>query len=369
MKILLLGDYSNYNACLAVALRKLGHSVTVASDGSGWMNTERTINLKRSLPGVMGGAALYAKLLLSRQLSGYDVVSLMSPSFVTLRPARLKVIFDRLKRNNGAVFLTSAGTEKAYMDMLKAADCPLRYSEYFNSDGSPNPANAARLIDDSLWQQGEIGEFCEYVYDQVDGITTALYEYHLAMQRRVPSDKLAYVGIPIDLEAVKPLSRPLLSNGKLNIFIGRKREYLAFKGIDRLERKARLVADRHPDKCRLIIAENLPYDQYVRTLDSGDLQVDQLYSYTPATNALLAMAKGQAVVSGGEPEYYDFIGEHDLRPIFNPEPNDEQIYQLFERLVCNPELVVEAGAHGRKFVERHNDAMLVARRCLDFWTV
>ena len=368
MKILLLGDYSNYHACLATALRRKGHKVVVTSDGSGWMNTERTLNFRRPLPGPVGGALLFMQLLASRRLSGYDIVSLMSPSFIKLRPSRLKVIFNRLKAHNGKVFLTSAGTDKAFMDMIVSNDCPLRYSEYFNIDGSPNPRNAQRLIDDCEWQKGEIGEFCEFIYENVDGVTTALYEYQLAMQRRIPESKLAYIGIPVDLDAVESLQRPLVHNGNVNIFLGRKREYLEFKGTDRLGEIARMVVDENPDKCCLNIVENLPYNEYLKALDVGDLVIDQLYSYTPATNALLAMAKGQAVVSGAEPEYYDFIGEKDLQPIFNPQPDDNEIYKLFTHLVNNPELIIRSGAEGREFIRRHNDADLVARRCLDFWT-
>ena len=36
MKILLLGDYSNVHATLALGLRALGHKVTLASDGDTW---------------------------------------------------------------------------------------------------------------------------------------------------------------------------------------------------------------------------------------------------------------------------------------------------------------------------------------------
>ena len=39
MKILLLGEASNLHWTLAEGLRTLGHDVTVASGGSGWMIT------------------------------------------------------------------------------------------------------------------------------------------------------------------------------------------------------------------------------------------------------------------------------------------------------------------------------------------
>ena len=53
MKILFVGDASNLHKCLAQALRDLGHTAIVASNGSHWMNTHRDINLKRS-PGKIG---------------------------------------------------------------------------------------------------------------------------------------------------------------------------------------------------------------------------------------------------------------------------------------------------------------------------
>ncbi len=367
MKILLLGDYSNYSACLATALARAGHSVTVASDGSGAMNTSRTINLARRVPGRLGGALLYVRMLTSSALRGYDVVSLISPSFMSLRPQRLRVLFDRLRRHNGAVYLNACGTDKAYMDMMTSADCPLRYTEYTNPDGSPRTEARRVLFDDFRWQQGAIGDFCEYVYDKVDGVTTALYEYNLAMHRRLDADRVAYVGIPIDLEAVKPLERPLVSSGKVNMFLGRKSQYQVFKGTDRIGRVAEQVAADYPDLCTLTIVEDRPYAEYVSLLRQGDIVLDQLYSYSPATNALLAMAAGQAVLSGGEPEYYNFIGEHELRPIINAVPDEDMLYRTLAGLVRNPERIKAAGAAGRSFVERHNSADLVATRCLDFW--
>ena len=38
MKILLMGEYSNVHATLADGLRKLGHQVTVVSNGDFWKN-------------------------------------------------------------------------------------------------------------------------------------------------------------------------------------------------------------------------------------------------------------------------------------------------------------------------------------------
>lgn len=367
MKILLIGDFSNYHVCLGDALARHGHAVTVASDGSAWMDTRRSLDLRRPLPGPLGGAILYARTLTSRLLRGHDIVSLISPAFITLRPHRLHRIFDLLRRHNGSVFLSATGTDKAFMDMVAAPDCPLRYSEYYMPDGLPNPRTAAVFEADRRWQQGPVADLCEYVYDNVDGVTTALYEYHKAMERRIPSERLAYVGIPVDTHALKPLERPLMADGTVNIFLGRDARRAAFKGTDMMLDVARALVDELPSRCRLTLVENVPYSQYVVSLASADLVLDQLYSFSPATNALMAMARGQAVVSGAEPEYYEFIGETDNFPILNAVPDPDALYALLMDHVLQPELILAAASRGREFVLRHNAANVVARRCLDFW--
>ena len=280
---------------------------------------------------------------------------------------RLKHIFDRLRKFNGKVFLSAIGTDKAFMDMITAVDCPLRYSEFHTSPGVFYQKNLKELEENCLWQEGEIGSLCDYIYEHVDGVTTALYEYHLAMQRIFPQEKLAYAGIPIDLESIKPLERELCSDGKVQMFLGRHKTRKAIKGTDRIGEIAEKIYNEIPDKCNLTIVENIPYKQYTNELKKGDFILDQLYSFTPATNALLAMAAGQAVLSGAEPEYYDFIEEKDNHPIISAVPDDEILYNTIRNCVLNPDMIRKVGTAGRKFVAKHNDTDVVARRCLDFW--
>ena len=74
MKILLLGEYSNLHATLAQSLRKLGHEVTVVSNGDFWKNYPRDIDVSRP-KGRLGGVRLYTRLLfLLTKLRGHDIV-------------------------------------------------------------------------------------------------------------------------------------------------------------------------------------------------------------------------------------------------------------------------------------------------------
>lgn len=89
MKILLLGEYSNVHATLADGLRKLGHQVTVLSNGDFWKNYPRDIDLVRK-PGKKGGIIYLAKLLtILPKLRGYDIVQLINPMFLELKAERI----------------------------------------------------------------------------------------------------------------------------------------------------------------------------------------------------------------------------------------------------------------------------------------
>ena len=139
------------------------------------------------------------------------------------------------------------------------------------------------------------------------------------------------------------------------------------KGTDRILAAAKKTVELHPDKCQLEIVEDLPYVEYLERMKNAHIVLDQLYSFTPATNALLSMAYGIPTGSGAEPEYYDFIGEYENRPIINLEPDDEQLFMTIEDFVLHPERIAEIGRRSREFVVKHNDSITVAQRFIDFW--
>lgn len=369
MNILLMGDASNYHASLAVGLRRLGHNVTVASAGSGWMKTARDIDISRRGPGKASGALLYARLstLLRSRISGYDVVQIAGPMFLQLKPSRNRTVFDRLRRNNGSVMLTSLAADTGYVSMSLAEDCPLRYTEW-KINGEDGPYRKARPDVEEIWMSQELKDTCSYVYDNVDGAVSALYEYQLVCLRNMPAEKVAYGGIAIDTDSIQYRPMELHEGSHVNIFLGRHADRLAEKGTDILERMARDVVDSSNGRCILSIVENLPYTEYLKVLRSAHITLDQLYSYTPSTNALLSMAMGIPVVSGAEPEFYQFIGEEHLRPVINADPLDyEATIREISRLASNSEELPRIGHESRIFVEKHNSCKVVAQRFVDFW--
>ena len=365
MKILLAGDYSNYHRALSLALRHMGHEVTVASDGSRWMNAVRDIDAAGPFRNEGGGLLLWVKLntLLRSRLEGYDIVQINSPGFASLQPCRLRQLFDRLLARNGAVYLTAMGTDTYYIDFCLSG--ALRYTEWQIGD-RPSPLALAQPDELRRWQAPVLTDYTRYVYEHVRGVVSALYEYNESCRRVVDPSRLAYAGIPIDTDSFTMAHGDEIPS-RVKLFLGVHRDRMVEKGTDRMWAAARRVAERHPDKCELVFVENRPYREYVELMRSSHVVLDQLYSYTPATNALLAMAQGLVVVSGAEPEYYDFIGEKENHPIVNAIPDDEKLEAQLEELVLHPERLPEQARRSREFVVKHNRDEVVARRFLDFW--
>ena len=154
----------------------------------------------------------------------------------------------------------------------------------------------------------------------------------------------------------------------MRLFIGIQRDRHVVKGTDRMLAAMKRVHDRYPGITELEVVENLPYEEYTRRMRDSHVILDQLYSYTPSTNALIAMAQGLVAVSGAEPEYYELIGDTVNKPIFNVSPVEEgDIDRKLAWLVENRDQLPQLARASRAFVEKHNAAPVVAQRYLDFW--
>lgn len=149
---------------------------------------------------------------------------------------------------------------------------------------------------------------------------------------------------------------------KVLVGIQPKRDYL--KGAKRIASFVESVARRHPGKIEIKYVEGVPYDEYMRMLDEADVLVDQLYSYTPSMNSLAAMARGTVVIGGGEDEYYEFIGEPQLRPIINvrPDVSDSENEAAIEQAFFTEGKLQLMSRQSIEFVRKHHDYRHVAEQ-------
>lgn len=362
MKILLLGDYSNVHATLARGLRELGHNVTVASDGDGWKNYPRDIDLARKSLGKFSSLGYLRKVEASmRCFRGFDVVQLINPIFLPLRAERFWRYYAMLRRNNKKVFLGAFGMD--YFYAVVAADCQtFRYSDYnLGRTFRRYPEGEMHYHD---WVLGEKGRLCRHIAGDCDGIVSGLYEYYAAYRPYFP-EKTAYIPFPVVVSSSSALS---VLPTRIRFFIGVQRNRSEYKGTDVMLRALMRLAAEMPDRVEMVKVESVPFADYCDLLSSSHVILDQLYSYTPAMNALEAMARGLVVVGGGEPENYEILGEKHLRPLVNVLPDEESVYNALRDLALHPDSLPRLSEESVEYVRLHHDYRKVAQQYVDFWT-
>lgn len=378
MKILLFGEYSNVHWTLACALRKLGHEVTVVSNGDEWKAYPADISLIRK-PGRWGRLTyLLRVLLLLPKLRGYDVVQLINPvHFVDLKAERAVRIYDYLRRHNKKVFLGAFGYDYHYV-YDSVVRRTLRYCDFYTPTREVHHEwNDANERD---WLHTYKKEASIHVAETCDGIISGLYEYDVAYRPHFP-DKTTFIPMPIEMgyglevngdglevnENFQLASFNFQLPQRLRFFIGINRSRTMLKGTDIMLRALERIVAAYPDRAEMVKAESVPFAEYKKMMLSSDVLLDQIYSYTPAMNALQAMSQGLIVVSGGEEENYEILGEEELRPIINVQPDEEDIYRQLEQLVLHPERIAQLKRDSIEYVRRHHDSLKVAERYLEAW--
>lgn len=375
MKILLMGEYSNVHATLAEGLRKLGHHVTVLSNGDFWKNYPRDIDLVRK-PGKLGGIMYMMKLYTNvHKLRGYDIVQLINPMFLELKAECIFPIYQYLRKHNKKIILGGFGMDYYWVSVC-CKDKPLRYSDF--NIGNELRTNADALKERKDWLGTEKGRLNQMIAEDCDGIITGLYEYWACYQPGFPQ-KTTFIPFPIKPKLITSGNGNSYTNAenhqvipldipkKVKLFIGINKSRSEYKGTDIMLKAAQAIAKKYPDKAELRIAESIPFAEYVKMMNGSDAILDQLYSYTPSMNPLEAMARGIICIGGGEPENYEIIHEDKLRPIINVLPNYESVYQELEHLVLHPELVPLLKQQSIEYISKHHDYIKVAKRFEAFY--
>lgn len=361
MRILLIGEYSNLHWSLSEGLREVGHEVCVLSNGDFWKNYRRDISLVRGEGRFAGIKYLMDAIRLLPKMRGYDVVQLINPMFLELKAERIVPFYRYLRRHNKKIFLGAFGMDALW---VKAGTDKktFRYSDFNIGDKTIDNESTRELIAD--WS-GTAKERLNYIIaDDCDGIIAGMYEYHTAYKERY-GYKLTHIPMPINLDNSKPPKRD--DKEIIKFFIGIQKSRSQYKGTDIMLRALMRVKENYSEKCEILKAENVPFDEYSSMIENCDVLLDQLYGYSPGMNALLALAKGKIVVGGAEEEYYQIIGEEQLRPMVNVLPQEEDVYKKLEQLIQRPENINRMQEDSYTLVKKHHNHRHVAEMYLNFW--
>lgn len=359
MRILLLGEASYLHNTLKKGLLARGCRVVLASDGNGWHDSPRDIDLRRNMHwGKFSGIMVLFKLLCHLStFCGNDIVQVHNYQFIPLMPSWNKRIFRFLKLTNKKVVKGCWGDDPQVFGM-QAKGIPPYSDTYWNGHSQNLEANRARIAEQMIPSAVD----CWHdVTVRADALVPCLYEYYLCYDTPEYHHKLHYLPLPMEI----PMDNKVRIKGsgeKIKVLVGLQPHREFIKGAMRIAHFVEIVAKRHPGKIDIRYVEGVPYDEYCSMIDEADVLVDQFYSFTPSMNSLAAMARGTVVIGGGEEEYYRFIGEEELRPIVNvsPEYSEEENVRIIETAFFLQGNLAKMSEQSIEFVKKYHDYRHVA---------
>lgn len=364
MRILLLGEASFVHSTLRKGFEALGHDVTLVSAGC-VRDCPRDIDVSRNKRlGKFGGLKVIWQILRNINLFiGNDIVQMNDFHTMPLKLRWNELLFKFLKRYNNKVIRGCWGDDSIVFD--SQAQGVLAYSD---THIGTLPIN----VEENKWRLEEqhLPEFVscfQYVNKHADAFSACLYEYYVYYNKDDYRSRLYYLPLPIEI----PESNEIRVKGehwpiKVLVGIQSRRDYV--KGASIIASIVEKIATEYPDKVVVRKVYDVPYNEYCKMLAESDVLVDQLYSYTPSMNSLAAMARGTVVIGGGEEEYYEFIGEKELRPIINVRPQqDEYNLNVLREALLTPGRISKMSRESVAFVRKHHDYMKVSRLYLEMF--
>lgn len=362
MRILFIGDYSNLHATLASELKKRGHKVTVLSDKGEYIGSHADIFLKRKKSLFGGFRYLYDIFSLLPDLKDYDVVQFINPNFFHLRPGKIKYFFDRIKAQNNKLFLTIAGNDYYFCKACMEGEI-FRFSEFKIGEefSEFHKSEPHRLYG---WTSYENKHWNEYFYANIDGAMSVLPEYDMVAKKVIP-EKTVFTNLPIDLSILPYPSYKV--EYPVKIFLGIRSGMEIQKGVLKLKKIAKEIEDEMPGKVIFETVSDIPLREFISRMNFSHIVLDQLYAYSPATTALMAMGMGKVAATGAQPEYYEYINNPKERPVISLSPFEKNIKDKIIEVVNNPDEIQLLGRQARKLVEENNEVGIVADRFIKHW--
>jgi len=376
MRILLIGEYSRLHNSLKEGLVALGHEVILVSDGDGFKRyssdfyitpkiaVNRFFNIPRQLifrifkfdiAKIERGIKFYRLL---PKLKNYDVVQLINEAPIQTTSFFEKYLLNKIITQNKKAFLLCCGID--YTVVKYMLDKKPRYSllnPYFENT---NLIKEYRYIFDYVSNGHK--KVHDFLYEKVEGIIASDMDYYLPLKGHPKF--LGLIPNPVNLLNIE-YTEPSIKD-KIIIFLGINQGAYHAKGIPYFEQALKSITSKYKDKIEVIVAQNIPYNEYIELYKKAHIILDQVYGYDQGYNALEAMAAGKVVFTGAESEFQDYYQLTDTVAI-NALPDVESIVKQLSFLIENPEELILIGNRARKFIEKEHHFVKIAEKYLESW--
>lgn len=376
MRILLIGEYSRLHNSLKEGLIALGHDVTLIGNGDGFKNFPVDLSTKATwseskigtffrkvihrltkfdVAQLEFGIRFYFHL---NQLKGFDVVQLINESPIQTTPKLERYLLKKIFNQNSKTFLLCCGVDYIVAQhLMKKKE---RYSIMNPFFENPNSKKEYEFILDYL-SPNHIKTH-DLVYQNIVGVIASDIDYVMPMQGHTKF--LGLIPNPINTDKIIPL--PIANFDRIVIFLGINRGTYYTKGISFFEKALETIQQKYPDNVEIIIAENLPYHDYIQKYNQAHIILDQVYGFDQGYNALEAMAKGKVVFTGAEKE---FEASYNLteKVAINALPDVAYLVNELSNLIENPNTIKALGLQARNFIEREHNYITIATKYCNQW--
>lgn len=375
MKILLIGEYSRLHNSLKEGLQKLGHEVTILGFKDGFKDYPVDFPLvKKWDSGFKKKIKLALLILTGFDISSYftycqfkknrklfqdfDVVQLINENSFFCDYRYEKKILGFLFKNNKKVFLLSAGDDYMYVKYnFEHPENPSIIQPY--RDGKIPDKEFSNVL---KYRRPAFKKLHQYIQKNIRGVIATDIDYHIPMLNK---DK--YIGlIPSPMNLDNFPKEAININEEIIIFHGINRESYYKKGNDFFEIALIKLKQKFGTKIKIIVTENIPYDEYTRLYNQAHIIVDQLYGHDQGSNALEAMAKSKAVITNAS---LSFQNHYNLteKVAVNGLPDVDYLVNEISLLIENPDEIKAIGKRARAFIEKEHDYLKIAEKYLYTW--
>ena len=377
MKILLLGEYSNFHNTLKKGLTNLGHYVVLIGRKDGFKSYPIDVNLDPKTLSktpfkylrsfiyrilkfdIASFEILYSFFKNRNQFKDYDCVQLINQYPIKTTPLLDKFLLKYIFKHNKNVYVSACGDDVVYINHILQSDLPYHILTPYLKDKSLKKHFIYSLDYLSVSHK----KLSDYVLKNVIYVIPADMDYYMAYKNHPKAQPL--IPFPINTDANSYI--PMKIDGKIKIFHGINKVNFYKKGNDYFSKALINIKKKYGDRVEIIEVENMPYSTYINLYNESHILLDQVYSYDQGYNALEAMAKGKVVFTGVSEEFKNHYNITNTIAI-NAIPDVEAIVSNLSWLIENPEEIIKISRHARAYIEQHHDYSKIAQTYLNTWS-
>ena len=376
MRILLVGEFSRLHNSLKEGLVSLDHEVMIVGNGDSFKNYPVDYSTKAKWSESKLGSLLrkivfkLTSIDVARiefgirfymhvsQLKNYDVVQFINEAPIQTLPWMERYLLNTIFQNNPKVFLLCCGVD--YTVAKYMMEKKVRYTIMDSYFENPQKKKEFEYIFEFLTDDHK--KTHELVYQKIKGVIASDIDYLLPLLNHPKF--LGLVPNPINTKKIEFIALP--KTDTIVLFLGINRSTYATKGIVFFEKALEIIQEKYGSKIKIVLAENLPYIEYIQKYNSAHIVLDQVYSLDQGYNALEAMAKGKVVFTGAEIEFEDYYKLSEKVAV-NAWPDVDYLVNELSYLIENPNEIIVIGKRARTFIEQKHEYRKVAEEYMRIW--